>query len=93
MAEVFKSTEAGETTQHFVQFLMMYHQQTLLALGRHPNPAPHAPPPNLPLAKAFIQHLGAIQERTRGNLSAEEQNVLASTVSSLQGQYQEVTRS
>ena len=37
MAEVQKSTEAGEFTQLFIQFLMMQQQQALLALGKHPN--------------------------------------------------------
>jgi hypothetical protein len=91
MAEVYKSTLAGETTQHFLQFLVMFKQQSLLALGRHPHPPAGAPPPNLALAKAFLQHLNAIRERSRGNLLPEEENFFDQTLAELEQHYQEVT--
>lgn len=90
MAEVFKTTDAGESAQHFVQFLMMFQQQALLAMGRHPKSPPGAPPANLDLAKAFILQLGAIRERTRGNLSASEQTMLETALSGLERTYAEV---
>ena len=91
MAEVQKTTESGETTRLFIQFVMMQHQQTLFALGRHPNPPPQSPPPNAGLAKAFIDQLGMIREKTRGNLSADEQRVLDAVLDELQTKYQEVS--
>jgi hypothetical protein len=93
MAEVQKSTEAGAMTQLFIQFILLQSQQALLALGRHPNPPPGAPPANLRLAKAFIDQLAMIREKTRGNLTAEELDVLQSTLGNLQMAYVEVTRS
>jgi hypothetical protein len=89
MAEVFKTTDAGEITQQFMQFILMHQQQALLALGKHPNPPPGAPGPNLVLAKIFIDQLSAIREKTRGNLSNDEASVLNNVLSSLQMQYAE----
>ena len=92
MAEVQKTTEAGEITQRFIQFILMQQQQALLALGRHPNPPPGAPPANLTLAEIFIDQLGAIREKTRGNLTKEEQDLLNSVIAGLQLNYAEVTQ-
>ena len=91
MAEVFKSTESGETTQLFIQFVMMQHQQTLFALGKHPTPPPNAPPANHALAKAFIDQLGMIREKTVGNLNADEERVIDAVLSELRLKYVEVT--
>ncbi len=91
MAEVFKTTQTGETTQIFIQFVMMQHQQTLFALGRHPNPPPTAPPPNLTLAKAFIDQLIMIREKTAGNLTGDEQRILETALNELQQKYVEVS--
>lgn len=91
MAEVFKTTDAGEMTQLFIQFVMMQHQQTLFALGRHPSPPPQAPPANLALAKAFIDQLGMIALKTHGNLNADEKRVLETALGELRMKYVEVT--
>jgi hypothetical protein len=87
MAEVQKNTLAGESIAHFVQFIMMHQQQTLLALGAHPNPPGTPPPPNLGLAKAFIDQLGAIRDRTRGNLTADEESMINNSLATLQALY------
>ncbi len=89
MAEVYRPTETGETSQLFVQFVQMQQQQALFAMGKHPNTPPNAPPPNLGLAKAFVDQLCAVREKTRGNLSAEEQGLLNSAISGLQTKYLE----
>ena len=91
MPQVQKTDQAGELTQLFIQFVMMQHQQTLFALGRHPNPPPNAPPANVALAKAFIDQLGMIREKTRGNLTPDEERVLESALGELRMKYLEVT--
>jgi hypothetical protein len=91
MAQVQKNTLAGESIAHFIQFIMMHQQQTLHALGAHPNSPPGAPPPNLGLAKAFIDQLGAIQQRTQGNLTAEEDGLLIKSLTTLQTLYAQKT--
>jgi len=92
MAEVQKTTLAGETAQHFVEFIIMHQQQTLLAMGKHPNPPAKAPPPNLALAKAFIDQMSAIRDRTRGNLTPDEDRLLQTALTGLQMSFVEATR-
>lgn len=91
MAEVQKTSLAGESTAHFVQFIMMHQQQTLHALGAHPLSPAGAPPPNLNLAKAFIDQLGSILERTRGNLTPDEEGLLRKSLETLQAVYAQKT--
>ena len=82
----------GELTQRFVEFVMMHAQNTALFLGQIPNPKTGEPEVNLELAKMFIDQLDMIQEKTRGNLTSEEQTVLRNALSNLQMAYVEVAR-
>lgn len=91
MPEVQKTTESGETTQLFIQFVMMQQQQALLALGKHPTVAA-GQAKNLTLAKMFIDQLGMIRQKTAGNLHADEVRLLEKTITSLQTAYTEVMR-
>jgi hypothetical protein len=91
MPQVQKTDQSGEMTQLFIQFVMMQHQQTLFALGKHPNPPPNAPPPNPALAKAFIDQLGMIREKTRGNLTPDEERVIDTALGELRIRYVEAT--
>ena len=92
MAEVQKSTESGETTQLFIQFVMMQQQQALLALGRHAQSAPGDPRRNLGLAKIFIDQLAMLQTKTAGNLNPHEQEALEGVLQSLQTAYTETLK-
>lgn len=91
MPQVQKATEAGETTQLFIRFLMVQQQQALLALGRHPQPPPGAPPASPLLAKMFIDQLWMLREKTRGNLNSHEEKLLNNIINDLQIAYVEVT--
>jgi hypothetical protein len=82
MAEVQTTTESGQTTEVFIQFVMMHSQQTLLALGQHRG-ATAPGTKNLALAKIFIDQLAMIESKTRGNLSADETRVLTKALESL----------
>src|SRR3982750_2250939 len=92
MAEVQKTTQSGEMTQRFVEFVMMHAQNAALFLGQIPNPKTGEGEVNLELAKMFIDQLAMIQEKTRGNLSNEEATVLRNTLSNLQMVYVEVAQ-
>ena len=92
MAEVQKSTQSGELSQRFIEFVMMHAQNAALFLGQIPNPKTGEGEVNLELAKMFIDQLAMIQEKTRGNLTNEEITVLRNTLSNLQMAYVEVAR-
>ncbi|MEP6699182.1 MAG: DUF1844 domain-containing protein [Verrucomicrobiota bacterium] len=92
MAEVQTTTQSGELTQQFIEFIMMQAQNAALFLGQIPNPQSGKGEVNLELAKMFIDQLGMIQEKTRGNLSSEEATMLRNTIANLQMAFVEVTR-
>ena len=84
MAEIQTNTESGEMTQRFIEFVLMQAQNAALFLGQVPHPQGEAPEINLDLARMFIDQLVMIREKTRNNLSDEEQKVLANAISNLQ---------
>ena len=92
MAEVQKSTQSGELSQRFIEFVMMHAQNAALFLGQIPNPKTGEGEVNLDLARMFIDQLAMIQEKTRGNLTNEECTVLRNALSNLQMVYVEVAR-
>src|SRR5215813_8907314 len=91
MAEVQKTTLSGELTQRFIEFVVMHAQNAALFLGQIPNPKTGEAEINLDLARMFIDQLGMIQEKTRGNLTNEEAKVLANALSNLQMAYVEAS--
>ena len=91
MAEVQTSTESGEMTQRFVEFVMMQAQNAALFMGQIPSPEGQGPEINLDIAKMFIEQLVMIRTKTKGNLSSEEQGVLNNAISNLQMVFVEVS--
>jgi hypothetical protein len=79
-------------SQRFIEFVMMQAQNAALFLGQIPNPQTGQGEVNLELAKMFIDQLGMIQEKTRGNLTNEEAAVLKNTLSNLQMAFVEVSQ-
>src|SRR5437764_14096374 len=92
MAEVQKTTQSGELSQRFIEFVVMHAQNAALFLGQIPNPKTGEGEVNLDLARMFIDQLAMIQEKTRGNLTNEETKVLSNALSNLQMAYVEVSR-
>jgi len=92
MAEVQTSTQSGELSQRFIEFVMMHAQNAALFLGQIPNPKTGEGEVNLELAKMFIDQLAMIQEKTRGNLTNDEATVLKNTLSNLQMIYVEISQ-
>jgi len=92
MAEVQKTTQSGELSQRFIEFVVMHAQNAALFLGQIPNRKTGEPEVNLDLARMFIDQLAMIQEKTRGNLTSEEAKVLSNALSNLQMAYVEVAR-
>ena len=84
MPEVQKTTALGEMTQRFIEFVMMQAQQAAMFLGRIPNPQTGKPEVNLEIARMFIDQLEMIHEKTRGNLTSEESEILSRVLSDLQ---------
>jgi hypothetical protein len=71
-------------TRRFIEFVLMQAQQIALMLGQIPGPDGKPMEPNLPVARIFIDQLEMIREKTRGNLSKEEEDVLTKVLADLQ---------
>jgi len=84
MAEFQQSTQSGEMTRRFIEFVLMQAQQIALMLGQIPGPDGKTMEPNLPVARIFIDQLEMIREKTRGNLTQEESDLLSKVLAELQ---------
>lgn len=61
---------------NFSTFVFSLSTSALMHLGELPDPGTGEKSKNLPLAKQTIDILGMFQEKTRGNLDEEEENLL-----------------
>lgn len=61
----------------FTTFCLSLASSTIIHLGETPHPDSGKTEPNLPLAKQSIDILALLEEKTRGNLTAEESRLLA----------------
>lgn len=77
------------TSKQFLSLLQMLAMQAYLALGEMENPVTGGVDVNLPQAKAFIDLLAALQEKTKSNLSKEEEDSLNTLVYELQMKFTE----
>ncbi len=92
MAEVQTSVQSGQMSERFIEFVMMQAQQISLLLGRIPHPQTGQKTVLLEPAKLFIDHLEMIREKTRGNLSNNEADILNNVLSDLQLAYVEASK-
>jgi hypothetical protein len=92
MPEVQQSTNSGEMAQRFIELVMMQAQQAAMFLGQLPGPDGQKLEANLPYARMFIDQLEMLQEKTRGNLSHEETQVLTSVLSDLRLAFVQVSK-
>jgi hypothetical protein len=93
MAEIQQSTNAADLTQRFIELVMMNAQQAALCLGQMAHPSTGKAEVNLDAAKMFIDHLEIIREKTRGNLTKDEEKILTSVLSELQMAFVQVASS
>jgi hypothetical protein len=59
----------------------------MVSLGMVPGPDGRRPPANLPAAKDAIDILGILQEKTKGNLTREEEDILREGLYHLRMEY------
>jgi Domain of unknown function (DUF1844) len=71
----------------FVNFLMSIASNAASSLGMMEHPVTHQREVDLELGKHWIDVLGMLQQKTRGNLSAQENQILEGLLSDLRMQY------
>ena len=73
--------EATEVPPASMTFLIsMLSSQVMMAMGFIPGPSGEQPPVDLPMAKHFVDLLGVLQEKTKGNLEEEEEKMLTESL-------------
>ncbi len=92
-----KSAETGEAEAlpavDFSTFVLSLSHSALVHLGVAPNPAGGERVVNLPMARQTIDLLGLLEEKTKGNLTGEEERILEQVVIDLKMRYVEVAKS
>ncbi len=81
--------EKKELDEQFINFIIMMSQSVMLHLGKIANPMSGNIEKNLEGAKATIDLLIMLKEKTKGNLSDTEERFFATTLSTLQMNYVE----
>jgi len=71
----------------FVSLLMMFHSAAMQYLGKVKNPATDKIERNLEQAQAIIDMFDMLKEKTKGNISAEEEKFLSNLAQELKLNY------
>ena len=81
-ATAAKEQHAADTEERidFPSYVLTYYTQGLVLLGEVPNPLTNKKEENLNAARHMIDILTLLQEKTRGNLDREEQQLLDSVL-------------
>ena len=75
----------------FSTFVLSMNSSALVQLGLIEDPAGGQSTKNLPLAKQTIDMLAMIEEKTKGNLTADEENILTNILYELRMLYVKAT--
>ena len=85
--------EAAPVEARFDVFVSGLSMEALIGLGDLPHPTTKKRSVNLPQAKYLIDLLGVLEEKTRGNLTAEEAQLLQDLLYQLRMRYLSKTSS
>jgi hypothetical protein len=72
---------------NFSSFIFSLSTSALMHLGEIPDPLTQERRKDLPLAKQTIDILGILEEKTKGNLAADEENLIRNILADLRWRY------
>ncbi len=81
------SSDHGRDAVLFLQLVLGLQQAAMVALGKLMNPVTSQIDRNLEAARNTIDTISAIELRTRGNLTSDEQRVLTQVLTDLRMNY------
>jgi len=76
----------------FPTFLLSLSEAAHMHLGESPHPDDGRIERNLPLAKQNIDLLGLLEDKTKGNLTGDEERLLSQILFDLRARYTELTK-
>lgn len=77
---------------NFITFVLSLNSSALVHLGQHPDPVSGTTEKNLPVAKQTIDVIAMLEEKTRGNLTEEENRLLTNVLYELRLLYVKETK-
>ena len=77
---------------YFFNYIASLGFQTMIFLGEMPNPITHQTEKNLKQAKFLIDTLVILRDKTKGNLSKEEDDLLNGSIYELQLRYVDLSK-
>jgi hypothetical protein len=79
-------------TLDFATFVLSLNHSALMHLGDAPLPTGEAPEKDLSLARQTIDLLGLLEEKTKGNLTGDEERLLAHLLFDLRMRFVELSK-
>ncbi len=77
----------------FATFVLSLSHSAMVHLGEAPNPEDETTQVSLPLAKQTIDLLGLLEEKTKGNLTGEEERLITQILFDLRLRFVEKSKS
>lgn len=90
---VFSQQEKDIKEADFLTYITSLVFQTMVFLGEVPNPVSNQIEKNLKQAKLLIDTLLLIRQKTKGNLTTKEENLINSAIYEFQVKYVDLLRS
>ena len=87
----FESGQGSGMPVTFASFVISLGSSSLMLMGEQLDPQQPAMPVNLPQAKEIIDLLSVLEEKTKGNLTTDEQAVLRDMLYALRMKYVSLT--
>jgi hypothetical protein len=76
----------------FSTFILSLSHSALMHLGQAPHPETGSVEKSLPMARQTIDLIGMLEEKTRGNLSGEEERLVTQILFDLRMRYVELSK-
>jgi len=76
----------------FATFILSLSHSALMHLGEAPNPETNAIEKDLPLARQTIDLIGMLEEKTKGNLTGDEERLLGQILYDLRMRFVEKSK-
>lgn len=88
------ASDAEQELPHidFATFVLSVSHSALMHLGEAPHPEDGRIEKNLPLAKQNIDLLGLLEEKTKGNLTGDEERLLSRALDELRQRFDEASK-
>jgi hypothetical protein len=86
------STEEGLLRVDFATFILSLSHSALMHLGDAPHPETGTVEKNLPLARQTIDLISMLDEKTKGNLTGDEERLIGQVLYDLQMRYVELSK-